>query len=170
MADRYQLAAGEYYLLNRVLDSNGRRLYATHGGDGSNVTVTPYTGAANQKWVVENYQYDAARATTLQRIKPADNQRLEAGLGPAVNIRPTGNYVYGITHDGSGWTYVQAWDLNASGLFADRFLTTTSIRDGDKSISWSIQIAAADSQVVPLAEAIGEKQRWVIYKVGTDLP
>ncbi|CAE6406260.1 unnamed protein product [Rhizoctonia solani] len=81
-------------------------------------------------------------------IKPQVDQELEAGWGKAIVIMPVGNYVWGITKDGSAYT----------------------IKDGDKEISWSIHSATQGAEVVPVQDATGEKQRWVFHKVDTPLP
>ncbi|KAF8694156.1 hypothetical protein RHS03_08226, partial [Rhizoctonia solani] len=141
---KFQLPPGDYAIVNRVNASDGKRLALTFNGDGKNVTVTPFDSSS---WTIENYKYDEVRATSLQHVKPKSNTKLEAALGPAVNVRPVGNYVFGITQDSSGW----------------------SIKDGDKKTSWSIHVAASGSEVVPLSESTGEKQRWVIVKAGTSL-
>ncbi|KAJ1306706.1 hypothetical protein OPQ81_007698 [Rhizoctonia solani] len=113
------------------------------------IKVTPLdTSSVKQRWVIENYGYDRRRATTLQHIKPQADEDLVAGWGKTIVTLPLGNYVWGITKDGSAYT----------------------IKDGDKQISWGIHNAIQGFPVVPVEDAIGEKQRWIFHKVDTPLP
>ncbi|CAE6401441.1 unnamed protein product [Rhizoctonia solani] len=145
----FQLDAGVYIIYNRVLSPTGQRLAMTFNGTGEPITVAPLdTSSANQHWVIENYGYDRRRATTLQHVRPQTDQELEAGWGESIVVLPVGNYVWGITKDGSAY----------------------AIKDGDKQISWSIHSAIQGSNVVPVQDATGEKQRWIFHKVDTVLP
>ncbi|CCO37692.1 hypothetical protein BN14_11851 [Rhizoctonia solani AG-1 IB] len=145
----FQLDAGVYIIYNRVLSPTGQRLAMTFNETDEPITVTPLDPSSpNQRWVIENYEYDQQRATTLQHVKPQMNQELEAGWGESIVVLPAGDYVWGITKDGSAYT----------------------IKDGDKEISWSIHSAIQGSNVVPVQDATGEKQRWIFHQVDTALP
>ncbi|KAH7335381.1 hypothetical protein B0J17DRAFT_669920 [Rhizoctonia solani] len=145
----FQLDPGVYTIYNRVLSPDGQRLAMTFNGKDEPITVTPLdTSASRQRWVVENYGYDRRRATTLQHVKPQVDRELEAGWGKTIVVLPIGNYVWGITKDGSAYT----------------------IKDGDKQISWSIHSATQGAEVVPVQDVTGEKQRWIFHKVDTPLP
>ncbi|CAE6417629.1 unnamed protein product [Rhizoctonia solani] len=145
----FQLDPGVYMIYNRVLNHTGQRLAMTFNGKDEPITVAPLDiSSPKQRWVIENYGYDRRRATTLQHVKPQTDQDLEAGWGKSIVVLPIGNYVWGITKDGSAYT----------------------IKDGDKQISWSIHSASQGSAVVPVEDATGEKQRWIFHKVDTPLP
>ncbi|KAG8772803.1 hypothetical protein FRC12_002882 [Ceratobasidium sp. 428] len=131
-----------YIIYNRVLGASGRRLAMTFNGDKQPITVTPLDPSnVKQHWVIEDYD------SHTQHVKPRERQDLEAGWGESIYTLPLGNYVWNITSDNG---YV--------------------IKDGGRSIMWSINSATDKVSVVPIADSTGEKQRWVFHKVNTTLP
>ncbi|KAJ2919756.1 hypothetical protein MD484_g655, partial [Candolleomyces efflorescens] len=145
MSEAQAVTPGTYYIWSRVENAKGQRLAMTFNGNKQPITVTPLdTSNSKQRWVIQDYKGDSRG---LQHVKPKDDQTLEAGWGETIYTLPVGNYVWGITQDNG---YV--------------------IKDGDKSISWSINDASNGVPVVPIKGSTGEKQRWVFHDANASLP
>ncbi|CAE6406292.1 unnamed protein product [Rhizoctonia solani] len=142
---QFQLDPGVYIIYNCVLSSNGEQLAITFKGQDKSITVTPLDSSSSNQ---QNLKYNEERATPLQYEEPQASQGLAAGWRDTIYTGQKKLQNWGITKDEPAYT----------------------IRDGDKSIMWSIQSAARDALVIPLKEAIGEKQCWIFCKVDTPLP
>ncbi|KAJ7054392.1 hypothetical protein C8F01DRAFT_1235197 [Mycena amicta] len=130
-------ADGVYFIYNRALSPQGEKLAMVFNGNQQPITVTPLnTSATNQRWEIRTYD------RTTQHVIPMDDKRLEAGWGAKIYTLVQGNYVWNITHD-NGYC----------------------IKDGGRTISWSLCNPSDRDPVVPLSDYAGANQRWIFQKV-----
>ncbi|KAG8736431.1 hypothetical protein FRC12_017610 [Ceratobasidium sp. 428] len=131
---------GVYCIYNRVLSESGHQLAMTYNGDNQPITVTPLDSMNTaQHWMIENYNEN-------QFVIPRANPDLKANWEESVMYTRAGGHPC--------WTILQD-----KGYF---------IQDGRRTTFWSIDDADDGATVRALHNAIGEKQRWIFYKVTVD--
>ncbi|KAF5347773.1 hypothetical protein D9756_010311 [Leucocoprinus leucothites] len=133
-------AAGNYYIINRVLSPAGKDLSITFKGQNQYATVTALSDSdQNQVWVIR----DAGAAT--QSISPASNPNLQVGWGSSgAMVLPPGGYV---------WTIAQV------------AVDTYTIQDGGRTAFWGVTNATENEGIKIVAGNANDwRNQWVLVR------